>query len=218
MTQIANALLLASQAAHAFYDSSKGRWINRDPIEERGDLNLMGFVRNDPQNLIDPLGKETVQVWLKTEIRPPHIEDGTKTIHSVVINEYGAKVSETTFIGITPLPVPLPGVGTLTANVSGSHPSFSIAFSGSAFSLLPVVGGGLIPGPVGVISKNLIIDYSVDVHLDFCARTGSISGAHDGFSSYVITVKGRKVYDFQQTSLPALLPPLDINPDVNFTW
>ena len=51
------ALLLASQATHAFYDSSKGKWINRDPIEERGGENLLGFVNNDPIDFADPLGK-----------------------------------------------------------------------------------------------------------------------------------------------------------------
>ncbi len=50
------ALLLASQAAHAFYDSSKGRWINRDPIGEEGGINLSGFVGNDSINEFDLLG------------------------------------------------------------------------------------------------------------------------------------------------------------------
>jgi hypothetical protein len=45
-----------------------------------------------------------------------------------------------------------------------------------------------------------------------------VSGAHDGFPSYVVFVKGKKVYDFHQTSLPALLPPMDVSPSVNFNW
>ena len=32
------------------------------------------------------------------------------------------------------------------------------------------------------------------------------------------SVKGEKVYDFQQTSLPAFLPPMEVSPDVNFNW
>jgi hypothetical protein len=35
-----------------------GRWINRDPIAERGGVNLYGFVENDPVNGVDPLGLE----------------------------------------------------------------------------------------------------------------------------------------------------------------
>lgn len=54
------ALLLASQAAHAFYDSSKGRWINRDPIGEEGGANLSGIVDNNPVDQTDELGLITV--------------------------------------------------------------------------------------------------------------------------------------------------------------
>jgi RHS repeat-associated protein len=38
------------------YNPALGRWISRDPIEERGGLNLFGYVGNDPVNAIDPVG------------------------------------------------------------------------------------------------------------------------------------------------------------------
>jgi RHS repeat-associated protein len=38
------------------YDSESGRWLNRDPIEEFGGLNLYGFVVNNPLNWVDPYG------------------------------------------------------------------------------------------------------------------------------------------------------------------
>jgi RHS repeat-associated protein len=41
---------------HRYYSTSAGRWLSRDPIGERGGLNLYGFVGNSPQNSIDPLG------------------------------------------------------------------------------------------------------------------------------------------------------------------
>ncbi len=41
---------------YRYYDSGKGRFINRDPIEERGGLNLYGFCGNDSINGHDVLG------------------------------------------------------------------------------------------------------------------------------------------------------------------
>jgi len=39
-----------------FYDSNLGRWINRDPIEEEGGINLYAFVFNSPVNSVDAFG------------------------------------------------------------------------------------------------------------------------------------------------------------------
>lgn len=38
------------------YDPATGRWPSRDPIAERGGINLYGFVGNDPLRNIDILG------------------------------------------------------------------------------------------------------------------------------------------------------------------
>ena len=45
------------QEKHA-YDSRIALWSSRDPIGERGGLNLYGLVLNDPANLWDYLGRE----------------------------------------------------------------------------------------------------------------------------------------------------------------
>jgi len=45
-----------------WYDPRTGRWINRDPLEEAGGLNLYGFVGNEPQNAVDPVGMEGLEV------------------------------------------------------------------------------------------------------------------------------------------------------------
>jgi RHS repeat-associated protein len=55
---------------YRYYQPNLQRWLNRDPIGERGGLNLYRFVRNDPINLFDPLGlydysaQETQQQFL----------------------------------------------------------------------------------------------------------------------------------------------------------
>lgn len=44
--------------SQAFYNPGTGRWLSRDPIEERGGRNLHGFVGNNPLGMVDRLGLE----------------------------------------------------------------------------------------------------------------------------------------------------------------
>ena len=44
-------------SAWAFYNPTTGRWLNRDPIGERGGRNLYGFVQSDSISKSDLLGK-----------------------------------------------------------------------------------------------------------------------------------------------------------------
>ena len=46
---------------YRYYDPMTGRWPSRDPIEERGGVNLYGFVENDGVNDIDYLGRIPVE-------------------------------------------------------------------------------------------------------------------------------------------------------------
>ena len=41
------------------YDSSAGRWLSRDPIQEKGGINLYEYVDNDSANAIDQEGLES---------------------------------------------------------------------------------------------------------------------------------------------------------------
>jgi RHS repeat-associated protein len=56
-----------------FYDPNLQRWINRDPIEERGGINLYGFAGNDPENLVDAdgLGWWPPSKWPAFRTGPP---------------------------------------------------------------------------------------------------------------------------------------------------
>jgi len=51
---------------YRYYNADSGRWLNRDPIEEQGGLNLYGFVGNDPVNAWDYLGlKKCIELCKK---------------------------------------------------------------------------------------------------------------------------------------------------------
>ncbi|MEN9990447.1 MAG: hypothetical protein RLZZ224_149 [Verrucomicrobiota bacterium] len=52
---------VAKYYGYRYYHPQTGRWINRDPIEEKGGLNLYGFLGNDCPNYVDYLGWETVK-------------------------------------------------------------------------------------------------------------------------------------------------------------
>ena len=41
---------------YRYYDPSTGRWLSRDPIGERGGINLYTYCQNLPSTLIDPFG------------------------------------------------------------------------------------------------------------------------------------------------------------------
>jgi RHS repeat-associated protein len=43
---------------YRFYSPNWQRWINRDPITEKGDINLYRFVENRPLNAVDPIGEQ----------------------------------------------------------------------------------------------------------------------------------------------------------------
>ena len=50
--------------AVAYYDPSLARWINRDPISEKGGINLHRFVGNGPSDHLDPDGRGLVPaIW-----------------------------------------------------------------------------------------------------------------------------------------------------------
>lgn len=48
--------LFLGREAQAFYNPSTGRWLSRDPVEERGGDNLHGFVKNAPTEHFDADG------------------------------------------------------------------------------------------------------------------------------------------------------------------
>jgi RHS repeat-associated protein len=53
---------------YRYYSPELGRWVNRDPIGERGGVNLYGFLRNGPVDLCDPHGETPAMVALSMSL------------------------------------------------------------------------------------------------------------------------------------------------------
>jgi len=66
---------------YRFYSPGTGRWLNRDPIEEMGGLNLYGFVGNDGVNAWDYLGFYDYEEFTTLEAANQNALDGIKTGH-----------------------------------------------------------------------------------------------------------------------------------------
>ena len=65
---------------YRYYDPVEGRWLSRDPIGERGGLNLYGFVGNNGVNRVDYLGQKevTFREYMKLRDQKP-FKDKYKT-------------------------------------------------------------------------------------------------------------------------------------------
>jgi RHS repeat-associated protein len=48
--------IFGARTGHRSYNPDSGRWLNRDPIEEEGGMNIYGFVYNRVLGMIDILG------------------------------------------------------------------------------------------------------------------------------------------------------------------
>jgi hypothetical protein len=65
---------------YRYYDPLTGRWPSRDPIEERGGINLYGFVGNDSVNMLDING-----LWASRVIYRQH-----RTLNELAISKLKA--------------------------------------------------------------------------------------------------------------------------------
>ena len=50
---------------YRYYDSETGRWSNRDPLDEKGGVNLRSYVFNQPQDRFDPDGRVASVIGVK---------------------------------------------------------------------------------------------------------------------------------------------------------
>jgi len=70
------AWLVVVMPADGFYDPSLGRWLNRDPIEEEGGINLYAFVGNAPVIYYDSFGESWFSDLCEKIFPPPEPQCG----------------------------------------------------------------------------------------------------------------------------------------------
>jgi RHS repeat-associated protein len=132
-----------------YYDARNGRFINRDPIEERGGLNLYGFCGNDGVNRYDVLGMswfsklfKKIGKFFKKYWRPIlAIAVGVLTggIAAFLAPAAWSSMAVGALAG---------GVGGFSAGVTGA------ALSGASFG--DSLKAGLIGGTIGAISGGIL--------------------------------------------------------------
>jgi RHS repeat-associated protein len=70
-----------------FYDPNLQRWVNRDPIQEKGGINLYAFDGNNSINNLDPIGDNAYDLALKLMgLQVPKAIGGSVSALGVVIN------------------------------------------------------------------------------------------------------------------------------------
>ncbi|MFC7339533.1 RHS repeat-associated core domain-containing protein [Haloferula chungangensis] len=85
-----------------YYDPVTGRWPSRDPIEERGGVNLYGFVGNDGVNKFDLFGLETINgFWdaIDAYAKPTTTSDVFDAGEDLIDSAKGATVKGGTYNG-----------------------------------------------------------------------------------------------------------------------
>ncbi len=134
---------------YRYYDAKNGRFINRDPIEERGGINLYGFCGNDGINQYDYLGQKSIfkrlQKWMGKN-------QWAGVVAAVALAAWGGWAI-TSMVGNSM--VATAQAGTLMTTTGGSFTAFGTTVSGisattasfgTAFAAPTLTGGFALTG------------------------------------------------------------------------
>ena len=151
---------------------------------------------------------QQVEVVFVTEIRNASLvsfQVGEKSRQSVTLDFIAETATQKFSTGVTNVGIDLPSVRDsfklVPRSFDGGKTSFSV--SGTTGSFLSFFGD---------------IDYQFDVLLNTSSQTLKISGCHNEYPSYYITVDGRTVYDREQSGAVlagALLGDCDIDVSIS---
>jgi RHS repeat-associated protein len=102
-----------------YYSPKHGRFVNRDPIEEAGGMNLYAFCLNNPINRWDILGNDDNTVDNNTDLFAPDISDGTD-LDAEINQLLGFQANATFDFGSSSSPAPTASMQSSDPNAQGS--------------------------------------------------------------------------------------------------
>ena len=81
---------------YRYYDPTNGRWLNQDPIDYAGGMNLYGYVTNNPISAVDPSGLARVEVHYRPvyEFHPFPFDPGSTGYTIGVYHAYIVVIDE----------------------------------------------------------------------------------------------------------------------------
>ncbi len=196
-----------SLAVYRPYDPRTGRWPSRDPIEEKGGVNLYAIALNSPISFLDSSGKAPVAFAVTTAITKTHRWPwvpasalGVKTHHAVVVDDNtGAILNEHKFTGTT---FGIPASSRLASSITLINPCF-----------LRVRMTGWAQNNANPFLNS--IDYDLTFTVNSLISRVALHGKHDGYPSYTASALGG-AYGFLEIDPSRLAPPMEI--DVFERW
>jgi hypothetical protein len=186
---------------HRFYSPGLGRFINRDPIEEAGGLNLYGFCGNDGINGFDVMGNRNFfsELWddtmnpgiISRKVAQDWDHQGRTIVEAVgvIVASYfvGAEVSSLLYTGdaataaaTTAADIAADQIGAVTVT-SGSGLLSGAAISGATASTIATVAGGAAAGFTGGTLSAAFAGHNLGQSLS-AGLTGAAWGAGFAFA------------------------------------
>lgn len=146
-----------------------------------------------------------LELVIKTEIREKTaaFQVGVKSIQTIAIDFDAQTISSVVTTGTTDIGV---------ADLKSVRDSFSVANASFAGQTVSFNATGETASGVLVMPN---INYALRLDIDLNARTARVSGCHDGYPSYEVSVSGSQVYSFEQEYLLALFGSCDTQVDIS---
>ncbi|MEI6074620.1 MAG: RHS repeat-associated core domain-containing protein [Verrucomicrobiota bacterium] len=94
--------LVNANSVFGFYEPNQQRWLNRDPIREKGGINVYGFVGNNPVIKIDSLGLQLADPNAAWAFSPPGDSSGISDAKALgfMVGSVGAEALAATGVGL----------------------------------------------------------------------------------------------------------------------